>query len=204
MFGQDTIHSHFFRLTNFPDFSHIFCSSSVFFFFKFKVWYHICRFFTVAGWQICLTFLVYFSIFQHYFFSDFPVFWVKFTDFSMTGKCLPISIFPGFPVPVGTMIMCHYFRSAGCLHFSHFLCGCFMSCISYGPSHMVICPPVIFINLSNPPAKMRHNLNKNFVDNVALAITVALEFATLHFNTNTEIYRINFSSAWQSQNAVHF
>ena len=40
-----------FRLTNFPDFSSIFRSFPVFFkvLFLFKVWYHICRVFTIAG-----------------------------------------------------------------------------------------------------------------------------------------------------------
>ena len=62
--------SHFLRLTNFPDFSSIFCSFPVFFkvHFLFKAWYHICRIFTITGWQISLTFPVFFSIFQYKFF----------------------------------------------------------------------------------------------------------------------------------------
>ena len=42
---------HFFRLTNFPDFSSIFCSFPVFFkvLLFLKVWYHIRRVFTITG-----------------------------------------------------------------------------------------------------------------------------------------------------------
>ena len=61
--------SHFFKLTNLPDFSSIFCRFPVLFkvHFLFKVWYHICRVFTITGWQFSLAIPVFFSIFQYNF-----------------------------------------------------------------------------------------------------------------------------------------
>ena len=76
--------SHFFRLTNFPDFSSIFCSFPVFF----KVLFYLKYGTIFAGFSLLLADFssILFAVFQYNFFQIFPVLWVKFPDFSRLRK----------------------------------------------------------------------------------------------------------------------
>ena len=103
--------SHFFRVTNFPDFSCSPHSFPVFLQVLFSL-YSMVSYLQGFHYYWLTNFPVFFSNFQYHFFQIFPVVWVKFPNFSSLGKIPPL--FPGwkilspvfqvFSVRVGTMI----------------------------------------------------------------------------------------------------